>query len=98
MRNRLNGRNVLSQSRARFTELRNLGVIYEKGIKQCSVTGRNAIEWELTNKLPKNKKPPITQKQERINKAITALRKLYRTRLNATDRDWQTVANLIKSI
>jgi hypothetical protein len=49
---KLNSTNVLSQSRARFTELRELGVIYEKGIKKCSVTGRNVIEWDLTDRLP----------------------------------------------
>lgn len=44
--------NQITQSRARFTELRELGVIYEKGIKKCTVTGRKVIEWDLTDKLP----------------------------------------------
>lgn len=48
---KMNG-DVLSQSRARFTELRELGVIYERGIRKCKLTGRNAIEWDLTDRLP----------------------------------------------
>ena len=52
MKGILNSTNVLSQSRARFTELRDLGVIYEKSIRKCKITGRNVIEWDLTDKLP----------------------------------------------
>ena len=52
MKGLLNSTNVLSQSRARFTELRDLGVIYEKSIRKCKITGRNVIEWDLTNKIP----------------------------------------------
>jgi len=44
--------NVLSQSRARFTELRDQQVIYERGVRQCKITGRKAIEWDLTDRLP----------------------------------------------
>lgn len=42
----------LSQSRARFTELRDLGVIEEAGVRPCKVTGRNCIVWALTDNLP----------------------------------------------
>jgi hypothetical protein len=45
---------ALTQSRARFTELRNLGVIKENGTKKCNVTGKCAIVWEVTNNVPKN--------------------------------------------
>ncbi len=44
--------NVLTQSRARFTELRELGVIREIGTKKCTVTGRSVIQWDLTDNLP----------------------------------------------
>ena len=50
---KMNG-DVLSQSRARFTELREQGVIYERGIRECKLTGRKAIEWDLTDRLPMN--------------------------------------------
>ena len=77
MQGRLNSTNVLSQSRARFTELRDLGVIYEKGIRKCSVTGRKAIEWDLTDNLPNNTKPPkrLTNKQKK-NELLKMLKEL----------------------
>lgn len=42
----------ITQSRARFTELRDMGVFSEVGIKICSVTGHRAIEWDVTKNLP----------------------------------------------
>lgn len=36
----------------RFTELEELGVIQAKETRICSETGRKAIAWEVTNKLP----------------------------------------------
>lgn len=44
----------------RFAELKKLGLIVEVGNKQCRVTGRNCISWDVTGDLPtkpKNKKP-----------------------------------------
>ena len=50
MHDRLNGRNVLSQSRARFTELRDRGVIYEiKPERKCRVSGYKCIVWDVTS-------------------------------------------------
>jgi len=98
MLNRLNSSNVLSQSRARFTELRELGVIYEKGTKKCSVTGVNVIEWDLTDNLPINKKVITNTKKDRIKNALDALRQLYKNKDNRTNEDWKKVADLIKSI
>jgi hypothetical protein len=94
----LNSTNVLSQSRARFTELRELGVIYEKGEKKCSVTGRVVIEWDLTDKLPINTKNPISPKKQRVEDTLDALRELYKNKNLSTKEDWQIVANLIKKI
>jgi hypothetical protein len=48
----IKGRNPLSQSRARFTELREWGVIKEIGVRKCKITGRKVIEWDLTGDLP----------------------------------------------
>ena len=39
----LSEHSAITSSRARFTELRELGVIYEKGERACTVTGRNVI-------------------------------------------------------
>ena len=89
--------NQISQSRARFTELRNLGVIYEKGEKQCSITGRNVIEWDLTDKLPVNVKSSNKTKQQKKNEVLKSLRELYKNK-DSTNEDWKTVADLIRSI
>ncbi len=98
MLNRLNSSNVLSQSRARFTELRELGVIYERGIKKCSVTGKNVIEWDLTDNLPINSKIIHNTKKDRINNTLNALRELYKNRNISSDEDWRKLADLIKNI
>jgi hypothetical protein len=42
----------LTQSRARFTELRECGVFAEVGERDCKVTGHNAIVWDVTDRLP----------------------------------------------
>lgn len=49
--------------------LREAGVVYEVGTRDCSITGRNVIEWDLTGKLPV---PPIkkTTKPKNIGKSI----------------------------
>lgn len=46
----LTGIAVLTQSRARFTELRALGLIAEVGTRTCSVTGRESICWDCTER------------------------------------------------
>lgn len=80
---------------SRTTELRDLGVIYEKSVRKCRVTGRNVIEWDLTNKLPR-KVGKITKK-DRINTTLDALRTLYKNK-NTSLEDWKNVAELIKNI
>lgn len=37
---------------ARLTELRNFGVVYEVGERDCRVTGMSVIEWDVTEALP----------------------------------------------
>jgi hypothetical protein len=39
-------------TRARFTELRDLGVIQEIGTRACRVTNMSSIVWEVTDRLP----------------------------------------------
>jgi len=41
---------------SRTTELRQLGVIYERGVRKCKITGRNTIEWDVTGRLPVTEK------------------------------------------
>ena len=83
---------------SRFTELRDLGVIYEKGEKECSITGRNVIEWDLTDRLPVNIKKSNKTKKQKIADALNSLRELYKNKDISTNEDWKTAANLIKSI
>ncbi len=57
----------------RFTELREMGVLTELGSRKCSITGREAIIWEVTNKLPKNVKTRLSKKDKRILELENAL-------------------------
>ncbi len=83
---------------SRTTELRDLGVIYEKGIKKCTVTGKKVIEWDLTDKLPIKPEKLITAKEIRVEETLDALRLLYKNKLTASVVDWQNLANLIRKI
>jgi len=83
---------------SRTSELRDLGVIYEKGIRKCRVTGRNVIEWDLTDRLPISFKNNNKTKKQKINDAINSFRKLYINKDNSTSEDWKIVADLIKII
>ena len=90
--------NQISQSRARFTELRELGVIYEVRNRKCTITSMNVIEWDLTDRLPVNVKNNNKTKKQRINDALNLLRILYKNKDISTNEDWKNVADLIKSI
>jgi hypothetical protein len=83
---------------SRTTELREQGVIYEKGFRKCTVTGRNVIEWDLTDDLPVNVKLNANTKKKRVETALNALRELYKYVGVSTDKDWGAVADLIKGI
>ena len=90
-------KNLKTNQSGRFTELRDLGVIYEKGERVCSITGMNVIEWDLTDRLPINIKNPNKTKKQRLDTALNSLRELYKNK-DSTDEDWKIVADLIKSI
>jgi hypothetical protein len=94
----LSKNSAITSSRARFTELRELGVIYEVQNRKCTITGRTAIEWDLTDRLPINIKNPNKTKKQRLDDALNSLRELYKNKNTSTNEDWKTVANLIKSI
>lgn len=81
-----------------LSQLRDLGVLYEKTERKCKITGRIVIEWDLTDKLPVNKKVITNTKKDRIKNALDALRQLYKNKHNRTNEDWKKVADLIKSI
>lgn len=66
-----------SNTRARFTELRDMDLIQENGTKICSITGRNVILWCITGRLPRQKpKSDIQEKIHKINKQIMKLEKI----------------------
>ena len=83
---------------SRFTELRDLGVIYEVRTRECTVTGRNVIEWDLTDRLPLNVKKSNKTKKNKIDDALNSLRELYKNKDTSTDQDWKLVADFIKRI
>ena len=82
----------------RLSELRDLGVIYEKTERKCNVTGKIVIEWDLTDKLPIKPTKLINAKQQRVENALNALRVLYKNKSTSNVDDWQLVANLIRKI
>ena len=81
-----------------LSQLRDLGVVYEKSERKCNVTGRIVIEWDLTDKLPINQKLITITKKDRVETALIALRDLYKKKNDSVVEDWEKVANLIKSI
>lgn len=81
-----------------LSQLRDLGVVYEKRERLCSITGRNVIEWDLTDRLPIEIKTSANTKKHRVNNAINSLRELYKHKTTATDEDWKNVADLINGI
>ena len=81
-----------------LSQLRDLGVVYEKHERKCNVTGRLVIEWDLTDKLPIKPEKLITAKEIRVEETLDALRLLYKNKLTASVVDWQNVADLIRKI
>jgi hypothetical protein len=83
---------------SRTTELRDLGVIYEKTVRKCRVTGRNVIEWDLTDNLPIKPTQTNNTKKDKVTATLNAFRELYKNRTTASSEDWKNVADLINSI
>lgn len=94
----LSKNSAITSSRARFTELRELGVIYEVRNRKCTITGRTSIEWDLTDRLPINIKKTNKTKKQKKDVALKSLRNLYKNINSNNIEDWKTLADLIKSI
>jgi hypothetical protein len=71
----------------RISELRDLGVIYEKGIRKCKVTGKNVIEWDLTDKLPLKDKAPVVTKKQKIEEILNDIADFGKTLSNIENID-----------
>lgn len=50
--------------------LRDVGVLYETGTRECKITGRKVIEWDLTDKLPRKKSVVKFTKPKNFNKSV----------------------------
>lgn len=78
----------IAQSRGRFTELRDLGVIKEVGVRACAVSGRKCIVWEVTGDLP----------QGDIHKTKIDKKLLYDFDLRGALSDFADVVNKAKEV
>lgn len=58
----------------RCSELREMGVIKERGVKECHITGRVCIVWELTGESPKKQKAKSQETIKILQKRIMVLR------------------------
>jgi hypothetical protein len=76
----------------RLSELRDLGVIYEKTERICSVTGRNVIEWDLTDNLPMDCKVITNNKKYRVETLKEAL-EIIRKFVNEFDEEGEVSYN-----
>lgn len=75
--NDMGAKNAASNSAARFSELRDVGVLYEVGERKCGVTGMKVIVWDVTDQLPKapDKKPTRKEKKEELLAYIVSVGK-----------------------
>ena len=81
-----------------LSQLRDLGVLYEKNERQCKITDRVVIEWDFTDRLPVKTNQEPNTKKGRLNATLNAFRELYKNRITASSEDWKKVAELINSI
>jgi hypothetical protein len=72
---------VVKMEATRLTELMNMGVIYERGIRNCAITGRKVIEWDSTDNLPKDLQKINRKDKVKILKGMIAELQLPITRL-----------------
>ena len=64
-----------NNANARLLELRELGVVKERGTGICSQTGRKVIRWETTDKLP-YKLTPLQKLKRQLKQAEAKVRKI----------------------
>jgi hypothetical protein len=67
---------IPSQKRARFTELRDMGLFIEVGTRACNVTGHSAIAWDVTNRsvpLPRLKQETKSEQLKKATQRIADL-------------------------
>lgn len=69
-----------------LSQLRDLGVIYERSERVCFVTGRKVIEWDLTDKLPLKQKAPVVTKKQRIQEILNEISDFGKNLSNEEDK------------
>lgn len=50
----------------RLSELERIGVVTRTGARDCKVTGREAVTWDVTDSLPKKDKAPLKQRTHTV--------------------------------
>lgn len=80
----------------RLSELRDLGVVKEVGKRKCRVTGRQAIEWDVTNELPEKSKPrTVKPRDEHLREALADMRRCWKEHIDTgTSLSSGTVATM----
>jgi len=53
--------------------LREQGAVVELGSRKCNITGRNVIEWDVSDKLPNKLPNKLTKNKVDVNKVIDAI-------------------------
>lgn len=77
----------------RLSELRDMALIEEVGVRKCSVSGQPALTWRLARKLPSRKGKPVDKKKKWFivwaanSKQATAFKDLRKAQLCASARD-----------
>jgi hypothetical protein len=90
--------NIVKFEATRLTELRKMGAIYEVSTRKCSITNKNVIEWDLTDKLPVKLKATQTIKQQKVSQALSLIESLGK-RLNEPEKaELRAIWHLVKKI
>jgi hypothetical protein len=82
-----------------LSQLRDLGVIYERSERACFVTGRNVIEWDITDKLPLKEKAPVVTKKQKIEEVLNEISALGKKLSNEEEKkDLRSIYLKIKAL
>ncbi len=83
----------------RLSELRGMEVVQEVGERECRVTGRNAIVWDVTDRLPvkldkktQNPRPP----KKELREALEIIKHWQRQATLAGEPDSTAIRRLVK--
>lgn len=72
-------------ARARFTELRDAGILREDGARRCNVTGRTAIVWVFDPGAPTKKKATARETIAKLHERLAFFETIARTIVDEYD-------------